>query len=84
MTAFSILPSMTLMAAIIVFTSGVGIGCSFADSIHRRASLRYLLRYVVCSRRSLGYVVALGHVDAMAPMSHWAMRTSSGFPIDQK
>jgi hypothetical protein len=62
--------SITLMAAIIVFTSGVGISCSFADLIYRRASLRYLLRYVACSRRPLGRVVALGHVDAMTPMSH--------------
>ncbi len=82
--AVSILLSITLIAVIIVFTSGVGIGCSFADSIHRSASLRYLLRYVACSRRSLGHVVALGHVDAMMPMSHWAMRTSSGSPIDQE
>jgi hypothetical protein len=72
------------MAAIIVFTSGVGIGCSFADLIHRSASLRYLLRYIACSRRSLGHAVALGHVDAMMPMSHWAMRTSLGFPVGQE
>jgi hypothetical protein len=43
-----------------------------------------LLRYVACSRRSLGHAVVFGHVAAMTPMSHWAMCTSSGFPIDQK
>lgn len=69
---------MTLMAAIMVFTSGVGIGCSFADSIHWRASLRYLLRYVAWSRRSLGHEVA------MTLVSHWAVRTNSGFLIDQE
>jgi hypothetical protein len=26
----------------------------------------------------------LGHEDAMTPMSHWAMRTSLGFPTDQE
>ena len=73
-----------LDAAIIAFTSRVGIGCSFADLIHRRASLRCLLRCVACSWRSLGHTGAVGHIDAMMPMSHWAMRTSSGFPIDQE
>jgi hypothetical protein len=53
-----------------VLTSGVGIGYSFADSIYRRASQRYLLRYVACSRGLLGHVVALGHVDAITPISH--------------
>ena len=72
------------MSTIMVFSSGLGIGCSFAESIHRMASLSYLLRYVACSRRSSGYAVASGHVDAMTPISHWAMRTSSSFPIDQE
>jgi hypothetical protein len=31
----------------------------------------------------VGYAVVLGHVAAMTPMSHWAMRASSGFLIDQ-
>lgn len=28
-----------------------------------------------------GHTVTWGHIGAIAPMSHWAMRTSSGFPI---
>jgi hypothetical protein len=74
--------SITLKAATIVFTGWVGIGRSVADSIRRRAYLRYLLGYVTCPRRSLGHAVALGHVDATTPVPHWAMQTNSDFPID--
>jgi hypothetical protein len=42
-----------------VFTSAGGIGCSFALSIQRRASLEVSaeVTYVACSRRSLGHAV---------------------------